>query len=406
MDLAKVVEAIRRAEPDIVALQEAMGNADRIAASLGWGFASHRTQVISPHPIVDPPEADAPYQFVEVRPGRVVAVMSVHPPAEPYGPEAMLREASVAEVIELERRIRLPRLERPLAASRALIEAGIPVFLAGDFNAPSHLDWTSATVGLRRHVRAAVPWPVSRADRGGRVPRHVAGGPPGSARRARSDVVGRTAADRRLRAGPGHARRPDRHGLRGGAGARARLPDRRRGGPSRCGDQRRPVAVGPPGGRRDRGGRAAADGAATGEPRRGGPAGASRRDRTGPARDQPADVSGRRADRGALGAAARDSDGTGSRSSPRLSRIHATRTSSGGTPARGPRARSGWTARPPSSISHPSADGGPSHRGPTRPPTCSTTARTGWRAWRSRSSPERRSWAASPRVIPGSYFRA
>lgn len=163
VDLAKVVEAIRRAEPDIVALQEAVGNADRIAASLGWGFASHRTQVISPHPIVDPPDPEAPYQLVEVRPGRVVAVMSVHPPAEPYGPEAMLRGASVAEIIELERRIRLPRLERPLASSRALLEVGIPVFLAGDFNAPSHLDWTSATVGLRRHVRAAVPWPVSGA---------------------------------------------------------------------------------------------------------------------------------------------------------------------------------------------------------------------------------------------------
>ena len=55
VDLGKVVEAIRRADPDVVALQEAMGNTARIADALGWGFASHRSQVLSPHPVVDPP---------------------------------------------------------------------------------------------------------------------------------------------------------------------------------------------------------------------------------------------------------------------------------------------------------------------------------------------------------------
>ena len=41
VDLGKVVEAIRRADPDIVALQEAMGNTARVADALGWG--SRRT---------------------------------------------------------------------------------------------------------------------------------------------------------------------------------------------------------------------------------------------------------------------------------------------------------------------------------------------------------------------------
>ena len=47
----------------------------------------------------------------------------------------------------------------PAAAGRD----GIPVFLLGDFNAPSHLDWTAAAVGSRPHLRAVVDWPVSRA---------------------------------------------------------------------------------------------------------------------------------------------------------------------------------------------------------------------------------------------------
>jgi len=37
------------------------------------------------------------------------------------------------------------------------------VFLIGDFNAPSHLDWTEEEVGAREHVRFALDWPVSEA---------------------------------------------------------------------------------------------------------------------------------------------------------------------------------------------------------------------------------------------------
>ncbi len=44
-----------------------------------------------------------------------------------------------------------------------VIDAGIPLFLTGDFNAPSHLDWTEASVGSLPHMKYAVDWPVSQA---------------------------------------------------------------------------------------------------------------------------------------------------------------------------------------------------------------------------------------------------
>ncbi len=163
VDFGKVIEAIRKAEPDVVALQEALGNTGRIAEALGWAFASARTQVISPHPIVDPPGRDSLYVLVEVCPGRVVAIASVHLPAEPYGPELVRAGGDAEQAIALERRIRLPGLARPLAVLPRLAAAGTPVFLLGDFNAPSHLDWTGAAVGSRPHLRTAVDWPVSRA---------------------------------------------------------------------------------------------------------------------------------------------------------------------------------------------------------------------------------------------------
>ena len=56
-----------------------------------------------------------------------------------------------------------PAIQERLDVLPDLVEAGIPTFLTGDFNAPSHLDWTEAAVGLRPHVKYAMPWPVSMA---------------------------------------------------------------------------------------------------------------------------------------------------------------------------------------------------------------------------------------------------
>ena len=163
VDFDQTVAAIRLADPDVVALQEAMGNAARIATALGWEFASARTQVIARFPILDPVDLEPGLVFVEVGPEGAVAIWSVHPPAEPYGPDLVERGRVAADIDAMERRIRLPKVERALALSPGLSAAGMPVFLLGDFNAPSHLDWTDAAVGLRPHMRLAMDWPVSRA---------------------------------------------------------------------------------------------------------------------------------------------------------------------------------------------------------------------------------------------------
>ena len=44
-----------------------------------------------------------------------------------------------------------------------LLDQGYPVFLTGDFNEPSSLDYTKETVGTRKGIDEPVPWPVSEA---------------------------------------------------------------------------------------------------------------------------------------------------------------------------------------------------------------------------------------------------
>lgn len=163
VDFSKVIEAIQKADPDVVALEEAEGNTRKVAEALGWPHFSERSQLVSKLPLIDPPGANGMYEFVQVRPGEVVAISNVHLPSDPYGPYDVRDGKTVDEVVKLEQDTRMPMLQLRLAVLPALIAAGIPTFLTGDFNAPSHLDWTAATVGLRDHVKYPVPWPVSTA---------------------------------------------------------------------------------------------------------------------------------------------------------------------------------------------------------------------------------------------------
>lgn len=158
----KVVEAIRAAEADVVGIQEPLGNLRRLAGELGW-YHDEPSYAISKYPLLPAPHADGRYVFVELRPGQVVALANVHLPSDPEGP-AMVRDGATPEaVLEVERSVRLPEILPYLDSLAALPGNSIPVFLTGDFNAPSHSDWTEATVGARPFLRYPLDWPVSRA---------------------------------------------------------------------------------------------------------------------------------------------------------------------------------------------------------------------------------------------------
>jgi len=160
--LARIVEAIRTANPDIVGLEEGERNASSIAEALGW-YASERMQIISRYPLIDPPDGDGIYIFVQLAPGGVAALANVHLPADPYGPYLVRDGAPPEEVRALEESLRLPAIRDQLRVLPALAARGTPVFLTGDFNSPSHLDWTEAVSAVRDVVRYPFAWPVSVA---------------------------------------------------------------------------------------------------------------------------------------------------------------------------------------------------------------------------------------------------
>jgi endonuclease/exonuclease/phosphatase family metal-dependent hydrolase len=171
VSLEKIGEAIRAADPDIVGLQEADRNLERIAELAGLPFVDPRRRLLSRWPIFDSGsgvrtdsgaspysttslDLNALHAWVMVRPGRVVAVSNVH--------------LSNGAALDGRRRAET----EPLTALGRLAGDGTPVFLTGDFNTSSHLDETGvaqapdhavtrmlADAGLRDSYREAHPDP-------------------------------------------------------------------------------------------------------------------------------------------------------------------------------------------------------------------------------------------------------
>jgi endonuclease/exonuclease/phosphatase family metal-dependent hydrolase len=160
--LHRLAHIIAVSGADVVGVQEAERNTRRLAHLLGW-YANPRAHVISRFPFLDPPHSRGLFTYVEPVPGRVIAVANTHLPSTPYGPYRVRAGWSRHRVLQLERTLRVPALAPVLRRLPRLADRGVPVFLTGDFNSPSYLDWTKAVARHRSAVPYAVRWPASRA---------------------------------------------------------------------------------------------------------------------------------------------------------------------------------------------------------------------------------------------------
>ncbi len=161
VDLDSILRAVRRADADIVAFNEVYGKAARLGRLTGYDHVSRRLDLVSRYPIVEAPGSGGRYVFVQLAPGRVVALSNVHLASSDYGPRRLLDGWSTRKVLRTERAVRVPDLRPFVRATAGLADAGIPTFVVGDFNSPSHEDWTRAAVGIRPQVRAPLAWPVT-----------------------------------------------------------------------------------------------------------------------------------------------------------------------------------------------------------------------------------------------------
>jgi hypothetical protein len=100
----------------------------------------------------------------QLSPGQFAHVFNAHFEPYPYQPYdfrdgLIATEAQAIAAATALRGTSLSRLNALTAPARA---TGEPVFVVGDFNEPSHLDWTAATATAGLHFGKQVEWPVSK----------------------------------------------------------------------------------------------------------------------------------------------------------------------------------------------------------------------------------------------------
>jgi endonuclease/exonuclease/phosphatase family metal-dependent hydrolase len=178
--LEQTAQVIRAARADIVGLQETLGNkrdgvrpdnGAKVAALLGWHYFAQGggPAVASRHPILanSPGRAGVTIRLPSGREVRMFNVHLAHAPYQPYQlagiPYANGRFIKTAgEAVDEARKARGAQVERLLSELKPALADGTPVFLTGDFNEPSHQDWTPRAAAAGK-CPVAVEYPSTLA---------------------------------------------------------------------------------------------------------------------------------------------------------------------------------------------------------------------------------------------------
>ncbi len=156
-------EAVKRVDADVVGVLESYNRLPEIAEATGYPYYNTSLQILSKYPILEPSGGDGQYAFIEVQPGFAVVLCNIHLDYVKYGPKLLRNGVPVDEVIASEDEVRTSALAGQLEVLPALAGQGYPVFLTGDFNQPSSLDYTEDTAEIHPDVEVPVAWPVSEA---------------------------------------------------------------------------------------------------------------------------------------------------------------------------------------------------------------------------------------------------
>lgn len=166
---AKQIRFIANSGADIVGLQESTGgHAIRLAKAMGWDYwQGNDVGIISRYPMVKQyaPVDGAGAVRIALDRNHEINFWNCHLGYTPYGPyDFCFDHLSPEQVLKNEAKSRrtpqiiniMKQMEDHLSSS-----SRTPVIFTGDFNAPSHLDWTNATKKLHCGT-GYFPWPTSK----------------------------------------------------------------------------------------------------------------------------------------------------------------------------------------------------------------------------------------------------
>ncbi|WP_417847759.1 endonuclease/exonuclease/phosphatase family protein [Thalassoglobus sp.] len=178
--LSKSAEVIQKAGADVVGLQETAGRAragtrldraEELAEILGWNYLNQngRTAIISRFPIL----RSTPNKWgaeIQLPSKQTIFMFNAHLAHAPYQPYQLLNIPyhngaflkTEQEAIAAAKSARGEQVQQLLSEINAFQKLNLPMFVTGDFNEPSHLDWTAEAVEAEQSP-ISVRWPSTDA---------------------------------------------------------------------------------------------------------------------------------------------------------------------------------------------------------------------------------------------------
>lgn len=160
--LSRTVGVIQTAQADIIGIQEQGGNGQAIANALGFNYQSlgDSTAILSRYPIVQTFDSGVK---VKLSLDLDAYVFNVHLRAYPYQPYDIRGGSITTEAQAISAAQATRNVTGVLNTMAPALNSDDPVFFVGDFNEPSHLDWTADAAAAGMHFGMKVDWPTSRS---------------------------------------------------------------------------------------------------------------------------------------------------------------------------------------------------------------------------------------------------
>ena len=167
--LSQSAKLIELAKADIVGMQEIGDNIPKLAELLGW---NHGSSFLTRYEIIDQTQGmgKRPWYGIKVKlpSGQHVYAFNAHlpnPPNQAYqllglkgGYRSYPKIHTEEEAIAGAKKARGKYIDRLLKLVKSFVDTEDPIFVVGDFNEPSHLDWTEAAAKAGHHpMKVAFP---------------------------------------------------------------------------------------------------------------------------------------------------------------------------------------------------------------------------------------------------------
>ena len=185
--LSQTAKAIQVAKADIVGIQETRSprgdTLEDLAKLLGWSH-DEGSCIVTRYEIVEHFKGGKDYKGgikVKLASDKYAYIFNLHLPSHPYQPYQLLGIRpkwrkhtnditfikTEAETIEWAKKARGAEIGKLLRQVKSIPDKEVPIFVVGDFNEPSHLDWTEAAAKAGRHpIKVAYPTSTEMAKAG------------------------------------------------------------------------------------------------------------------------------------------------------------------------------------------------------------------------------------------------